>query len=54
MQSTAGRSRPSAMAGKPSVTKFIHKICMGSRGSGRPARAAQSMVSTSPTLQPSR
>ncbi len=31
-----GLSKPRAKAGKPSVTKFIHKICAGKRGLGSP------------------
>jgi hypothetical protein len=43
-----------AKAGKPSVTRFIQRICRGVRGTSRigSSRGEAAMVSTSPMLEP--
>ncbi len=51
MMSGSGGSTPRAMAGRPSVTRFTHKIWMAVSGSGRPIRLATNMIKISPTLQ---
>ena len=52
--SLSGGSSPSAMAGRPSVTRLISRIWMGSSGTGIPISMARNMVTTSPMLQESR
>ena len=52
--SLSGGSKPSAMAGNPSVTRLISKIWMGSSGTGIPISIARNMVTTSPMLQESK
>ncbi len=51
--SFSGGSKPSATAGKPSVTRLIQRICMGSSGTGSPASMPRNIVITSPRLQAS-
>ena len=47
-------STPKAVAGAPSVTKFIHKICTAIKGKGKPSNMAKKMINTSPELEESR
>ena len=42
-----------ARAGKPSVTRFIQRICKGLKGTPpKPIRGAAAMIKTSPILLP--
>ena len=43
-------SAAKAKPGKPSVTKLIHKICMGISGMGKPTSVAKKNVHISPPL----
>ena len=47
----SGGSSPRAMAGRPSVTRLMSRIWMGSSTTGIPMRIPRNMVSTSPILQ---
>ncbi len=51
MMSGSAGSTPNASAGNPSVTRFIHRICNGSSGSGMPRNGATSITQISPELQ---
>ena len=51
MISLSGLLNPSAVAGKPSVTKFTHKSCTGHKVSGMPNAAAMKIHTTSPMFE---
>ena len=51
MMSRSGLLNPSAVAGKPSVTKFTHRSCTGHKVSGMPNAAAMKMHTTSPMFE---
>lgn len=44
MMSRSGGLKPSAVAGRPSVTRFTHSSCTGIRASGRPRMAVRKML----------
>ena len=44
-------STPKAKAGNPSVTRFTQRICIGSKGSGKPISEETNITSISPVLQ---
>jgi hypothetical protein len=44
MMSMSGGLNPSAVAGRPSVTKFTHSSCTGMRASGIPRAAVKNML----------
>ena len=54
MMRLSSLSAPSASAGMESVTRFIHRSCIGSSGAGMPNSVAAKTQSISPMLQPSR
>ena len=43
---SAAKARP----GRPSVTRLIHRMWIGSKGMGRPMSGARKMVQISPEL----
>ena len=49
--SGSGGLNPSAVAGKPSVTKLTHSSCTGIRASGIPRAAVRKMLTTSPMFE---
>lgn len=46
MMSKSGGLKPSAVAGKPSVTKLTHNNCTGISASGNPKAAVKKMQTT--------
>ncbi len=50
MMSRSGGLKPSAVAGRPSVTRLTHSSWTGIRASGRPRAAVRKMETTSPML----
>jgi hypothetical protein len=46
IMSKSGGLKPSAVAGRPSVTRLTHSSCTGIRDSGRPKAAVKKMQTT--------
>lgn len=44
IMSRSGGLKPSAVAGKPSVTRFTHSSCTGIRASGKPSAAVRKIL----------
>ena len=49
--SGSGGLKPSAVAGRPSVTKFTHNSCTGISASGMPRAAVRKILTTSPMFE---
>lgn len=51
MMEWSGGLKPSAVAGKLSVTRLTHSSCTGISASGMPSRTVRKMLTTSPMFE---